>query len=114
MKTSSIKNQFAQLYETLTPEEQDEQAAKLLMFRFLSIVEERMEERGMSRKELANKLGTSASYITQLFRGHKLANLNILAKMARVLDISYRVHEDDQYASHYDLDKLPVGDGKGV
>jgi transcriptional regulator with XRE-family HTH domain len=67
------------------------------MFRFLDIVERKMEELGWTRKQLAAQLGTSASYITQLFRGDKLVNMTMLAKIQKVLGIRFEVLEVKSY-----------------
>ena len=58
-----------------------EHDSKILMFKFLSIVEREMELRDMSKKELAQQLDTSASYVTQLFRGTKTINLIKLVQL---------------------------------
>lgn len=62
-----------------------------LMFRFLSLVDRIMEERGLSKKALADLIGTSPAYVTQLFRGHKTINLETLAKMQSALGIEFSI-----------------------
>ena len=64
---------------------------RLLMYRFLSEVEKISEERGISRKELAKMIGTSPSFITQLYRGTKTVNLATLAKFQKALNFSFRI-----------------------
>lgn len=59
---------------------------------FMVEVEKAMEMRGMTKKELATKVGTSASYITQLFRFDKMVNMEMLAKMKIALDIEFIIH----------------------
>lgn len=63
----------------------------MIMYRFLSEVEILSEERKMTRKELAQKIGTSASYLTQLYRGNKLLNLTTIAKFEKVFDITFEI-----------------------
>lgn len=77
----NCKNKFQKLLPFDSKQDKIEHDATMLMFKFLSIVEEEMEKRGMAKKELAIKLGTSASYITQVFRGHKTINLQKLAEL---------------------------------
>jgi ribosome-binding protein aMBF1 (putative translation factor) len=62
-----------------------------LMFRFLSIVDRVMESNGITKRTLAQRIGTSPAYVTQLFRGHKTINLETLAKMERALGIQFSV-----------------------
>ncbi len=63
----------------------------MIMYRFLSEVERVMEETNINKKQLAEKIGTSSSYITQLFRGNKLLNLPTVAKFQAALDIKFKV-----------------------
>jgi transcriptional regulator with XRE-family HTH domain len=66
--------------------------AHLLMFRFLSEVEKNYPEgRIPKNKDLASKLGVSSSYITQVFKGEKLLNFKMLAKLQKALDITFEI-----------------------
>ena len=86
-----IKNAFDHLFDQLSEQDKLENEAALLMFRFLSLVEIRCEKLGWTKKELAKKIGTSASYITQLYQGDKMVNMITLAKLQRVLGIEFDV-----------------------
>lgn len=72
-------------------EEKVEFEAQMLAFTFISEIEQLMEEKGMKRKDLAEAVGKSAGYITQLFRGNKLPNLNILAAMGLAVDKQFNI-----------------------
>ena len=85
-----IKNQFDRLLAFSEDEELDHKA-QMLAFQFLGKVDRTMAERGMSKKVLAERVGTSASFITQLFRGDRKPNWNILAKMQQELDLQFKV-----------------------
>ena len=89
-KKDEIQKAFKDL---LTPTGEDliELETKLLMATFLSEIEKICEERGLLKKDLAKMIGTSASYITQLFRGHKIINLETIAKIMLALDIRFDV-----------------------
>lgn len=95
--STSLKNkkEIQQAFrETLTPatdKERIELETLMLMARFLSEIEKVCEERGLLKKDLAKMIGTSASYITQLFRGHKIINLETIAKIMLALDIQFDV-----------------------
>lgn len=65
--------------------------SRMVMYRFLSEVERMSDEKGYSRKLLAQLIGTSASYITQLFRGNKTINIETIAKFQRVFDVTFEV-----------------------
>lgn len=63
----------------------------MLAFKFLGEIQSCQEALGINRKELAKKIGTSASYITQLYRGDKLPNLEILTRMAQALGLEFNI-----------------------
>ena len=71
--------------------ERIEHSAQMIAFRMLSEVERLCEEKNINRTELAKMLGTSKSYITQLFRGHKLLNLTMAAKLELVFNIKFGI-----------------------
>ena len=81
----------ASFNEEKTFEEKVEFEGQMLAFTFLSEIEREMEAKGMKRKELAKAVGKSPGYITQLFRGNKLPNLNILAAMGIAVGKQFNV-----------------------
>jgi transcriptional regulator with XRE-family HTH domain len=107
-----IKEAFDQFFNSFTAEEKLESNARLIMFRFLDIIERRTEELGWNRKQLAEKVGTSPSYITQLFRGDKLVNMLTLAKFQNALGLEFEIAEKKSYEETVEA-YAPVGDGKG-
>jgi ribosome-binding protein aMBF1 (putative translation factor) len=68
---------------------------RLLMYRFLSEIDKITSERGINRKQLAKLAGTSASYITQLYQGKKIINLQMLAKIKKALNIEFKIEITD-------------------
>lgn len=107
-----IKEAFDQFFGQISEQDKLENDANLLMFRFLSIIEIRCEELGWNRKQLAQKVGTSASYITQLFRGDKLVNMLTLAKFQKALGLEFEIAEKKSYEATVEA-YTPMGDGKG-
>ena len=94
MKSRNDKSQANPWDEILTPtsgKERVELDTQLLAFKFLSLVNKCQDIKNISRKELAKKIETSPSYITQLFRGDKLPNLEILVKMSKALNFDFQV-----------------------
>lgn len=51
-----------------------------------------------SKKELAERLNTTSSYITQLFSGEKLVNLKLLAKLQLIFDTKFNIVPEKSYA----------------
>jgi transcriptional regulator with XRE-family HTH domain len=67
----------------------------LIQLRFMSEVEKEMEKRNMTYKQLAEKIGTSASYITQLFRATKKLNLDTIAKFQVIFEKTFDIELKD-------------------
>jgi transcriptional regulator with XRE-family HTH domain len=88
---TKLKNEFKKAIQFSNQEDKTEHDSKILMFKFLSIIEDEMALRNMSKKELANQLNTSPSYITQLFRGTKTINLIKLAQLQNLFNIEFEI-----------------------
>jgi ribosome-binding protein aMBF1 (putative translation factor) len=86
-----IRNEFQKLFEK-SPEEQVEHRAQLLSYIFLSEAQKAMDRKGWTRKQLADEIGTSASYLTQLFRGDRLLNFKTVAKIEGALDVRFQIN----------------------
>ena len=108
-----IKDAFDEFFSDFTEQEKLESDARLLMFRFLEIIDDKREKLGWNRKQLAEQIGTSASYITQLYRGDKLVNMLTLAKFKKALGLEFEIAEKKDYADRA-LDYTPKGDNEGV
>ncbi|QYH39449.1 helix-turn-helix domain-containing protein [Algoriphagus sp. NBT04N3] len=93
--TNSIKNEWDALMKEMSYEDQVTSKADLFALQFLGLVDQKMESLKMNKKELAEKIGTSASFITQLFRGDRKPNWNILAKMSLELDLNFKVFTEE-------------------
>ncbi|MBC8152429.1 MAG: helix-turn-helix transcriptional regulator [Bacteroidetes bacterium] len=86
-----IRAAFSALFANRTDQQQRDDDAQLLSFRFLSEVERIMQEQGFTRRKLAESVGTSPSYITQLFRGDRRLNMDMLARFEQVLGVQFVV-----------------------
>ncbi len=64
-----------------------------LMGQYLTQIEQALDNQSMTQKELANKIGTSASYISQFFNLNKLINFKTLAKIELALDINFELKQ---------------------
>ena len=74
-----------------TPSDDVKHLAQMLMYRFLSEVEKITDERNITKKELAKRIGVSASYLTQLYIGVKPLNIETLAKIELALDFRFDI-----------------------
>jgi transcriptional regulator with XRE-family HTH domain len=93
--TESIKNEWENLFNEISYEDRVSSLADVLALQFLGLVDRKMGLESISKKELAEKIGTSASFITQLFRGDKKPNWNILAKMSMELGLEFKVMTEE-------------------
>ncbi|MEK6480865.1 helix-turn-helix transcriptional regulator [Catalinimonas sp. 4WD22] len=85
----NIQQAFDDLFSFKDEKGEIKHNAHMLMFRFLSEVERVAEEKNLKKKDLAKMIGTSPSYVTQLFRGDKLINMETLAKLEKGLGIEF-------------------------
>lgn len=93
--TDSIKKEWDDLFNEISYEDRVASLADVLALQFLGIVDQKMEKEEISKKEMAEKIGTSASFITQLFRGDRKPNWNILAKMSVELGLEFKVMTEE-------------------
>ena len=95
--TMSLKNRgtaeksFEELSGSISEPDQIMIETRILMYRFLSEIDKITHERGINRKELAELAGTSASYITQLYQGKKIINLQMITRLKKALNIDFEV-----------------------
>ncbi len=90
-KKFNISSEFESLFSFDSKEKETEHEAKMIMFRFLSELEKLNGDKPIKGKELAEAIGTSPSFITQLFHGNKLINLTTLAKIQNAFDFTYDI-----------------------
>ena len=86
-----MKERFEELLKFKSKEEETEHKAQMLAFDFLSIVDAEMERQKISKKKLAEQVGTSPAYITQLFMGDRKPNWTILTKMQEALGLEFLI-----------------------
>lgn len=59
---------------------------------FVHIIKQLMKEHNIkTKKELANRIGFTQAYITKVFSSDKYINLNFLARLQRVFDVSFQL-----------------------
>lgn len=96
MKSSSniqdIKEKFKSLLSSKNEDERLKHDAFILMSGYLSEIERMQRTIGINRKELARRIKTSPSYLTQVFRGDKPLNFDTVAKIQNELKIKFNVN----------------------
>ena len=89
--SSDIKTKFKSLIAHDSVESEIDHDAHILMAGFLSEIERVQKQKNISRKSLAERINTSASYLTQVFRGDKPLNFVTIAKIQKTLDIRFDI-----------------------
>jgi transcriptional regulator with XRE-family HTH domain len=87
-RLADLQAAFASIGQSLTDKEKAEVDGQVLSSQLMGLIDEKLQERKQSRKAIAQGIGTSASYVTQLFYGDRMLNMVTLAKMLNVLDMS--------------------------
>ncbi|MBK6627369.1 MAG: hypothetical protein IPJ87_11900 [Flavobacteriales bacterium] len=87
----AVKAAFASVLNDLSEEELLQMEALAIGHAYLSEAQRIMDERVMLRKELAQKMKVSASFLTQLFRGDRPVSDYHKAQLARILKIKWEV-----------------------
>lgn len=72
-----------------------------------------MEEKKVSRAELARRLGTSRAYVTKLLDGNANFTLATMVKVAMALEGALHVHISDKRALTRWFDELPGEEAQG-
>lgn len=83
--------EFDHLFDFENEEDQIASDTRLLSFGFLSELERHSDQSKGLKKRLAALIGTSASYITQLFNGDKIINLETVARFQRAMGIKFKI-----------------------
>lgn len=96
LSKEEIKKRFNQLSSIKSEEEHYLNEAMMLHYRIIQLVETVMDKNNWNKKQLANKLGMSQSYITQLFTGSKMVNMQTLARLQDALEFSFKFETEEK------------------
>lgn len=99
-----INPEYQNLFSFKTENEKVEHDAEMISFRILSEVEKFCDDNNIKRKDLAELVGTSKSYITQLFNGSKSINTSIMSKIENALNVTFEIKLKQEQISYSDFD----------
>jgi transcriptional regulator with XRE-family HTH domain len=91
LTSKQIREELNNLSTSLTKKDRLEVDARLLVAQFIDPILRIMKSNKKNRKVLAKEIGTSASFITQLFRGDKTINFLTLAKIQNAMGVEFEV-----------------------
>ena len=82
-------NDWKELLSFKNDDEKFELYAELISLKIARQINEILDQKGITRSELAKMINTSPSYITQIMKGDKLINLKLIAKIEYYLDATF-------------------------
>lgn len=100
---SRIKPDWNKLFAFESENEKAEHEADMLSLKIALVIKDLLEEKGISKKELAQLMNTSAAYITQVLRGDKRINMLFLSKLNRVLNVKLEINFNNGMQSDREL-----------
>ncbi len=100
-KTTAASKTLESLFKFESKEQKTQHNAQIISYKILSEIEEILEQRNLKKKDLAEKIGISKSFITQLFRGTKTVNTNLMAKFEEALDIIFDIKASSIFIEEY-------------
>ena len=96
MNSKEIKDKIQRRAENKSEEDFLKEEEYTLMANYLSEIERLQKKMGINRKDLAAKINTSPSYLTQVFRGDKPLNFYTIAKMQKALHVRFGVSVNEK------------------
>lgn len=100
---SKDKLNWEKLFAFSDDNDRMEHEADMLSLNIALKVNKLLEDKDISKKELAKLTGTSAAYITQVLRGDKRVNMLFLAKVMNALDVKIDICFNNRIESDREL-----------
>ena len=89
-KKYKIAPGFEKMFEFESPKEELLHNAKIIQMKILHALADFLTE-PITKKELAQMLHTSPSYITQLYNGDKLMNLEMISRIQEAFNLEFEI-----------------------
>lgn len=86
-----VDRKWKKIFSFKNKSERIEHDAMMLQYYFLSEFEAAMEQRKMTKAQLARKLKCSASWLTQVWRGDKKLTLLLAVKISYTLGLNISI-----------------------
>lgn len=109
--TSKNRPDWSKLFAFESEKDRAEHEADMLSLKIALEIKNHLDEKGLSKKDLAKLMDTSPAYITQVLRGDKRINMLFLAKLQKVLDVKLEISFNDKLVNDRELwdDALDLG-----
>lgn len=101
IENDTLLQQLQKALKSQSVEEKLELRAIEIQLDIMAQVSTLLEERKMSRKEFADKMGKSKSFISQLFSADKMLNLKMIAQIQDIFQVKF----ESSFTAFADLKK---------
>ncbi|MES2277970.1 MAG: helix-turn-helix transcriptional regulator [Bacteroidota bacterium] len=92
MENNNMQAEFDELLSFNTEKEELSHDAVMLSLKFISEINELLQEnQHYSKKDIAEYLNTSPSFVTQLFKGDRKLSMDLLAKFQKLLKTEFSI-----------------------
>jgi antitoxin component HigA of HigAB toxin-antitoxin module len=88
-----LRKELASTLKSSSDFEAMESEQDFLQLDILEYVSDLLKERNITRTQLAQKMGVTKSFISQLFSADKRLNLEHLVKFQRILDLKFKISD---------------------
>ena len=91
------------MLEFKSEREKERLEEELLNLKFITAIEEIMEQKEINKTDVAEILKSSRSYVSQLFSGNKMINIKTLTKIQKGLNISFKIYAIDNIKFEFQI-----------
>ena len=94
-KNNRSLDKLNRMLEFKSEREKERLEEDLLNLKFITAIEEIMEQKDVNKTDVAEILKSSRSYVSQLFSGNKMINIKTLTKIQKGLNVSFKIYAID-------------------
>ncbi|MDA3865482.1 MAG: helix-turn-helix transcriptional regulator [Salinivirgaceae bacterium] len=98
----NISEEFRDIFNSLSEEDHIEVDAQMLSFKFLEALDKYFAPKKLKKKEIAEAVGKSPSFISQVYSGDKLISMPLLAKLQTAFNFTFDI-KASRNSIDYDL-----------
>lgn len=104
----TVHEAFKNILLVKNSKEKTETIASMIQLNIMHEVYSLMQTREMNKAQLAEKLGVSKSYITQLFSADKSINLKLIAQIQDIFEVKFNASfQDKRITTHQEVKTHP-------
>ncbi len=95
----TIEDALKEVFTFENEEDKFDFEASKIQTRFLAKIQKIMDRKGVTKSELASKMGTTKAFVTQLFSSNKFINMKTMAKMEKIFDLKIEINPIEKTVS---------------